>query len=262
MFLLAPPLIVLLILCAFWLKSAWDDPLNHGWKRLAYEPLEGAVLLLEAQDSNCVWRVDRNSGNGRVTITRGAQFATRHQKEVRLQTEAGTLVGTDHGEWGGGLALIDAQGATPKPILGEGVKPFLGENVVQLLPVKSGVRVLTGLRHLDFDKGAIWLYEKDGSGDWSIKILDDLDAMPDFAIISGSDILVVDGRGISRFDQAGGRKGSVPVLFRDLGPISVAEDARGRIYFGMKAFVVRLVRSTSDHSGYVQEWFTKQGCLP
>jgi hypothetical protein len=247
----AGSLTVVLISCVSSCRRASVDPFSREWTKLAYKPLQGAQILEAAAGSKCVWRVDEDPASKGIRINATAQPANKYMEEVRLQTEAGTLVGTNHGEWGGGLSLIDAKVSAAQHIL--------DKNVLQLLPVRSGVLVLTGLRHLDLDEGALWLYEKNSTGSWSIRKLADLDAEPSFASSVGRDIFVVDHRGVSRLDQALNIRRIASLPLDDLRPVSVAEDAQGRIYLGMNAFVVRLVPSDS---GYVQEWFTKPGCLP
>jgi hypothetical protein len=140
------------------------------------EPAENAMILQQAEGSQCVWKVGQDATTHRIIIQPTAHLA-REGQEVRFQTDAGILVGTKKGEYGGSLSLTDAKGLP--------VKRLLAENVIQLLPVKSGVPVFTGLLHLSADKGSVWLYSKGSDRDWSIKKLFDLDGYPR-AIYSGN----------------------------------------------------------------------------
>jgi len=228
--------------------------LNRGWTKLGYAPLAGAEILEEAMESKCRWRVDKDSTNKSVRISGVSQLGSDYTTEVRLQTDAGTLVGTNGGEWGGGLVLVDSHGSTAKHVL----EKNFHNNVLQLLNVKSGVLAVTGLAHLDLDEGVLWLYEKDSTGNWFIRKLANLDEKPFFVSNSGKEILVVDSRGISRLDQTLNARRIASLPLYGVRPTSVAEDAQGRIYLGMNAFVVRL---SPSNSGFVQEWYTKPGCL-
>ena len=109
--------------------------------------LDNAPYLQEASESPCFWNVARDGGNIRITLEPSEKVAFDHADEVRLKTDAGLLVGTDKGEWGGSLSLIPTNGLPAKVLL--------SENVRQLVPVKSGILVFTG--RLDFDKGSVWL---------------------------------------------------------------------------------------------------------
>lgn len=162
--------------CVLCCKRVSEDPLTRKWEMITEEPAENAMILQQAEGSQCVWKVGQDATTHRIIIQPTAHLA-REGQEVRFQTDAGILVGTKKGEYGGSLSLTDAKGLP--------VKRLLAENVIQLLPVKSGVPVFTGLLHLSADKGSVWLYSKGSDRDWSIKKLFDLDGYPR-AIYSGN----------------------------------------------------------------------------
>jgi len=233
--------------CIVSCKRASDDPLT-GWKAISEEPAQNAILLQQAETSQCVWRVAQDAGTHSIAIQQVAHKAPKgHQ--VRLQTETGVLVGTDNGEYGGGLILTDDKGVLTKRLL--------DTDVLQLLPSKLGVLVFTGLLHLSFDEGAVWLYSKGSDGIWSIKKIADLNGKPSAISSANGDVLAVGGHGVSRLDQALNLT-EITLPFAQVFPNSIAEDAHGSIYVGMNAFVVRLVPAKT---GYTHEWFTKPGCL-
>jgi hypothetical protein len=228
-------------------KRTSDDPLID-WTAIPGEPAQNAIILQQAEASQCVWRVARDANTRRITIQQTMRGA--HEVHVvRLQTEAGLLVGTNDGEWGGSLSLTDENGILRKRLL--------DKNVLQLLPSKSGVLVFTGLLHLGSDEGAVWLYSKGGDSTWSIRKIDDLNGKPSAVSSNNGDALAVGGHGVYRLDQALSLT-EIPLPFTQILPNSIAEDADGRIYVGMNAFVVRLVPAKS---GYSHEWFTRPGCL-
>jgi ligand-binding sensor domain-containing protein len=240
-------LLVCIVCCSIvCCKRLSDDPLA-GWKALTEEPTGGAIYLQQAEESQCVWKVGQDAVTHRITIQPTTHVA--HQREVRLQTEAGMLVGTDNGEWGGSLSLTDAKGTF--------VKRLLDTNVIQLLPSKSGVLVFTGLLHMGVDEGAVWLYSKSSDGNWSIRKLADLDGSPSVISSANGDALTVGDHGVYRLDQALSLT-EVSLPFIQTHPNSITEDTHGRIYIGMNAFVVRLVPAKT---GYRHEWFTKPECL-
>jgi hypothetical protein len=120
------------------------------------------------------------------------------------------------------------------------------------------VLVFTGLLHLSVDEGAVWLYSKSSNDNWSLRKLADLDGKPNVISSGNGDVVAVGGHGVYRLDQALNlTETSFP--FALTFPNSISEDAYGRIYVGMNAFVVRL---TPAKTGYTHEWFTKSECLP
>lgn len=234
--------------CIVCCKRVSDDPLIH-WKAISEEPAENSIFLQQAEGSKCIWRVAQDAGTHRITIQQAAHLAPK-EHQVRLQTEAGILVGTDNGEYGGSLSLTDANGVQTKRLL--------DKNVLQLMPSKSGVLVFTGLLHLGLDEGEVWLYSKSSDANWSIRKLADLNGKPSVISSENGNILAVGGHGVYRLDQALNlTETSLP--FYQTFPNSISEDAHGRIYVGMNAFVVRLVPTKT---GYTHEWFTRSECLP
>ena len=229
-------------------KRISDDPLTH-WEAIPEEPAENSIILQQARESRCIWGVAQDAGTRRIAIQQTVRGEPK-ERQVRLQTEAGVLVGTDNGEWGGSLSLTDANGVETKRLL--------DKNVLQLFPAKSGVLVFTGLLHLGTDEGAVWLFSKGSDGNWSIKKIADLNGKPNAASSSGGGALAVGGHGVYRLDQSFNLT-EIPLPLAQTHPNSISEDAQGMIYIGMDAFVVRLVPA---QTGYTHEWFTKPECLP
>ena len=227
-------------------KHISDDPLTN-WQHISGEPSENSLILQQAAESHCIWSVVQDPGARRIAIQQAVREEPK-ERQVRVQTEAGVLIGTDNGEWGGDLSLADANG----------VERLLDTNVLQMVPSKSGVLVFTGFLHLGIDEGAVWLYSKDSDGNWSIKKIVDLNGKPNTAISSDGGALAVGGHGVYHLDQSFNLT-EISLPLEQTHPNSISEDAQGRIYIGMDAFVVRLVPAKT---GYMHEWFTRQGCLP
>ncbi len=237
--------VLLVFLCLTSCKRG-QDPLAHGWEKDDGEPLAGALILEQAGSSECVWRVDEVQHT--ITISRVPKYGHSHPEEVRIQTPNGTLIGEDHGEWGGSLSVLNVSSEVPKRLL--------DKNVRQIIPVKSGFAVITG--NLSFNEGTVWLYSKGNAGIWSIEKKADLNGYPKAIRNGGSGILLVRGDGVDLVDAdfKVRRLAELPLL--EVHPNSVAEDARGSIYIGMDAFVVRLV---PNQTGYEHEWFAGKKCL-
>ncbi len=226
-----------------------NDPLARGWQRIGQSPLPNAPILYQAAHSPCVWTITETSGSIRITDHQAA-ITRPPRHEIRLDTPAGTLVGDDRGEYGGGLTLLGPNRAP--------VRQLLTDNVIQLLPVKSGALIVTGLLHLSIDRGALWLFYKDQGGRWSVKKIADLDGHPSAIYNKNGRTVIVTGHGVSRVNQKSGARETASLPFAQTYPNSVAEDTRGQIYIGMNAFVVRLIPTKT---GYADEWFTKPRCL-
>ena len=237
--------------CMMSCKNLSDDPMAHNWQAMAGEPAANSPILQQAAESQCAWVVSRDAKDAHIKIEGAASLTHQQGREIRLQVETGILVGTNNGEYSGSLSLTDPTGTFTKRIL--------AENVIRLLPVKSGVLVFTGLLHLDADKGSVWLYSRTSNNDWSIKKLFELDGYPRAVYSGDEDVLAVTGHSVFRVDQSLNLTKVASLPFAQTLPNSLAEDARGRVYIGMNAFVLRLVPTTT---GYTHEWFTKSGCLP
>jgi len=225
-----------------------DNPLTR-WEAIPEEPAQNAMLLQQAERSQCVWRVAQDTGTRHITIQQ-TEHEPLKEHQLRLQTETGVLVGTDNGEYGGSLILTDDKGVLTKHLL--------DRNVLQLLPSKSGVLVFTGLLHLGVDEGAVWFYSKGSDGNWSIKKIADLNGKPRVVNSINGNVLAVGGHGVYRLGQALNLT-EISLPFAQVFPNSITEDVRGNIYVGMNGFVVRLVPAKTG--GYSHEWFTKLGCL-
>jgi hypothetical protein len=73
---------------------------------------------------------------------------------------------------------------------------------------------------------------------------------------SGDRILLAYGDAVAILKDFNERQiAALPLL--EIWPNSLAQDAKGDVYVGMNAFVVRLV---SDRNGYSQQWFTQPDC--
>ena len=226
-------------------NSAELDPLQRGWKMVGNELLPHAPILQQAEESSCFWQTKQE--RGRVTISRQAKFYQSAQ-EIRVETPHGSLIGTNHGEWGGTLTLSRGKAEPPEKILDQGV--------LRIIPVKTGFLVITG--SLPRNEGTLWLYLGAINQESKIEKKADLHGYPLAVLETASGIWVANGDSIYRLDDKFNVQNAIEMPWLQLHPNSIAEDKRGAVYVGMQAFVVRLMPA---RSGYMSEWFAGDGCL-
>jgi hypothetical protein len=226
-------------------KRSELDSFRTNWKKLPVSPLAGSFYLQQAETSPCTWHVQATGE--RIAIQRTSIRNPQRPDEVQVQFSGGTLVGVNRGEWGGSLYVLEDRSRIPQKIL--------GQNILRMFPIQDKVAVITG--DLESNKGSAWLYSNEEGHGWSIRKKADLHGFPIAAGISGDRILFAYGDAVSVMENFNERQvAALPLL--DIRPNSIAQDAKGDIYLGVNAFVVRLV---SDRNGYTQQWFTQRECL-
>lgn len=237
--------LTLVVSCACGCKHSELDSFHSNWKKLPLSPLADSSYLRQAEISACVWNVQANGD--RINIQRVSMGSLQRPDKLRVQFAGGTLLGEDRGEWGGSLWVLEDSNRTPREIL--------SKNVLQMFPMQDGVEVITG--DLASNKGSAWLYSNAEGHGWSIQKKADLRGYPRVIGKSGDRMLFAYGDAVSIMENFNERQiAALPLL--DVRPNSIAQDAKGDIYVGMNAFVVRLV---SGRNGYTQQWFTQPECL-
>jgi len=93
--------------------------------------------------------------------------------DVGIRLEGGYLVGSDGGEFGGELVIIDAAGKQTM---------LLGKNVLGIHRMTSGVVVIAGYAHMWTDEGILYRVSRDNNGAWYASRWK---ALPGFASDSG-----------------------------------------------------------------------------
>jgi hypothetical protein len=170
-----------------------------------------------------------------------------------IATKGGWLVGFDAGEFGGGLWFVGADGDRRQVSL-EGV-PSWAQNVHGIVEQQGGPLVFVGLNHLSADFGAVLRCVR-REGRWDTRLISRLDGAPGAAArLSNGDAIFVTTRGIGRVTPSG-RVGSL--LKRDLDglyPESIATDAGGNVYVGIRGAVIRLRAGAAR-----EEWLVPPGC--
>lgn len=226
-------------------KRAEFEPLQQGWTKLGNEPLAGAPLLRQAEESPCVWQINRQAG--RVIASRQRILKPTAQ-EIRVQTPNGTLIGSNHGEWGGALTISKGKEVPPEKII--------DGDVLRIFPAPEGFLIITG--SLSSNEGALWLYSKSINREWIIEKKADLHGYPLATYETTNGIWLATGNSIYLLDQKFAIQNHNDMPWLELHPRSIAEDDSGAVYIGMQAFVVRLTRTVN---GYRHEWFVGDGCL-
>lgn len=212
---------------------------------LPVSPSTGAIFLEQAKTSPCTWYVlDKGST---VTIQRVSILTINLPRESRVQFAGRTLVGEDRGEFGGSLSVSASSNQTTREIL--------SKNVLQMFPMRDGVTVITG--DLPSNEGSVWFYSKGGNNGWSIQKKANLHGYPRITGKRGDRLLFAYGDAVSTMENFNERQ-IAPLPLLDVHPNSIAQDAKGDIYVGMNAFVVRLVPAPN---GYSPQWFTQGDCL-
>jgi hypothetical protein len=231
--------------CACGCKHSELDSFHSNWKKLPLSPLAGSSYLRQAETSPCTWNVQTNGD--RITIQRVSMRSIQRPDELQVQFAGGRLIGEDRGEWGGSLSVLEDGNRTPREIL--------GKNVLQMFPMHDGAEVITG--DLLSNNGSAWFYSNAPAHGWVIQKKADLHGYPTVIGKSGERTLFAYGDAVSIMENFNERQiAALPLL--EVHPNSIAQDAKGDIYVGMNAFVVRLV---SDRNGYTQQWFTQRECL-
>ena len=121
--------------------------------------------------------------------------------DVGLKLADGFLVGADRGEFGGELMHMDASKGSPTQLL--------GENIVGIHETTIGIVIATGLSHMAFNRGALYVARRAGPGKYEVTYWKTLPGAPRasgltadgalFVSCEGGDILV---KG-SRIEMAG-----------------------------------------------------------
>ncbi|MEK1941072.1 MAG: hypothetical protein AAAB16_11955 [Pseudomonas sp.] len=78
------------------------------------------------------------------------------------------LAGSNRGEWGGELMLIDAKGNAQK---------IISDNIRDMYPTEFGIVVVAGLSHMMSNRGKVYLITKNGAS-LDTKVLFGLDGAP------------------------------------------------------------------------------------
>lgn len=215
--------------CANWSKREW---------RVAIE--RGAIAITPATER------EPNTGPA-------LPFALPNQPEFRgrrhvLPVSGGFLVGLDAGEWGGSLHWFSANGQQHTKLA--------GENVRGLVAFGDAVVSIEGLSHLSMSEGnARWLSLTGGA--WHETALVPLDAGPETFAATKDAIYVLTLHSLVRLDHQRTATVIQPVEIGGLYPDSMTIDDAGRLWVGMRLFVLRLSPGATT---FETTWLVPEGC--
>jgi len=167
-----------------------------------------------------------------------------------LAVADGFLVGYDAGEWGGALYWVAADGKTHTEIAKENVR-----GVFVYGDADTAV-AFEGLAHMGIDEGAVrWL--KRAPNGWTTDTVGKLDGVPQ-AIVAAPDAfyaITLESLVRIRFDHT--IDTIQKVTTQGLYPDSMAVDATGQLWIGMRQFVLRL---TPAGGTYTAQWLVEARC--
>jgi len=229
-----------------------------GWVRI--EPSEERVRC--ANHSRDEWRIAIERGAARISkaTTREPDsgpplpFELPKLQEVRgrrhvLAVDGGFLIGFDAGEWGGSLYWFSRDGGKHAKLGGENV-----HGLVALGP--DTALAIEGLAHLTLSEGAVrWLERKQGSfADAGVTKLPDA---PSTHVLAGDVVYVLTTGSLVRVSRD--RRATVvqPVSTAGLYPDSMAIDASGTLWVGMRQLVLRLA---PDRERFSETWLVREDC--
>ncbi|PTL78674.1 hypothetical protein [Vitiosangium sp. GDMCC 1.1324] len=242
------------------LSSVLAATVPDGWI-LVPEPSEEQVGC--ANHSRLAWRVSSDKNGVRVEPEpdpehdTGARLPFALPKELHvggtrhvLAVPDGFLVGSDAGEWGGGLFWFSSDGKTWRQLANENVN-----GLVQLGP--GEVLSLHGLNHLGMRRGAARWLVQDAQRQWTVSETKMLDAGPQAFVSTPEALYVVTADSLTRIGRD--RQVSVlqPLPTAILYPNSMTADSHGTLWVGMRHFVLRL---TPSGKGFSREWFVPKDC--
>jgi hypothetical protein len=178
------------------------------------------------------------------TVNAGLRSATNYGH--------GWLLAYDAGEFGGGLWLTNENGSETKRIL--------SDNVRAVIPIDSGILVLSGLAHMTMDFGNAFIFSNPDGLNISLQHSVHLDGSPS-AYAKGADgsVLFVTTYGLDKITKSGElqRLTYFPRWTRMQYPNSMVIATDGAIFIGMRMFVLRL---TATSTGYNQDWLLPNSC--
>src|SRR4030095_6669373 len=154
----------------------------EGWEEYP-TPGNPSDARLCAARSRRAWRVsvqerhlvvERHAASSKIPLPASLPdpWVETHGKNVTVvrALDDGWLIGTDNGEWGGGLWWLEPTNSEPKQII--------VENVVGLVEAQGTLLALTGLAHGPHSRGSMYLLRRD-SGGWVASRATDLGAAPE-----------------------------------------------------------------------------------
>jgi hypothetical protein len=178
------------------------------------------------------------------TVNAGLRSATNYGH--------GWLLAYDAGEFGGGLWLTNEKGSETKRIL--------SDNIRAVVPIDSGILVLSGLAHMSMDFGNAYIFSNPDGLNISLQHSVHLDGAPSaYAKEADGSVLFVTTYGLDKITKSGElqRLTYFPKWTSMQYPNSMVVANDGAIFIGMRMFVLRL---SATPTGYNEDWLLPNSC--
>ena len=238
-----------------------DPGLPDGWSIL---PAPSERELMCANHSDDEWRVAIDATG--VHLTKAAQREPSDGPQLPFTLPQGTLadgrrhvlavadgflVGTDAGEWGGALQWFSKDGTRHAQLADANVRGLVALGANEVL-------VLEGLNHLSLREGtARWVVHDHGT--WRSAHTAQLDAGPSALVAAADAVYTVTPSSLTRIKRDRTVEIVQPIDTTYLYPDSMAVDATGQLWIGMRHYVVRL---TPAGARYTVAWLARGPCVP
>lgn len=231
-----------------------------GWEPIA-EPSQKRLSC--ANHSRREWRVSTPQGELRIEphdpTEDGAARALPFKPSPKLlpggvshvlAVKDGYFVGSDAGEWGGALFWFSAQGTQHRPLANENV-----QGIAQTGP--DEVLSLHGLNHLSLREGRVRWFKPDAQGRWNLDEEKPLDSGPHTFTATPEAVYVMTATSLTKVGPGHQVTVLEPLPISQLYPNSLALDASGALWVGMRHFVLRVSPRGEKPS---RQWFAPSKC--
>lgn len=166
-----------------------------------------------------------------------------------VQVRDGFLAGYDGGEWGGALYWMSKDGAT-STALGQ-------DNVHGVVAIGDDEAIaLEGLAHMGINEGAVRWLARTPAG-WSTRTIDKLDGQPQALAVAPDAVYTITLDSLYRIKRDHTIDKVQTVSTPGLYPDSMAVDATGGLWIGMRQLVLHLI---PDGGTYKLEWLAEATC--
>lgn len=161
----------------------------------------------------------------------------------------GFLVGFDAGEWGGALFWFSADGSRRQRVV--------GQNVRGLVPIGAdAVLSIEGLAHLSLSFGYVHRIER-AHGAVTVTRATALPDAPQTYVATADGVYILTTSRLVRLAHDLQQTAVQPVTTPGLYPDSMAIDARGALWIGMRQLVLRL---SPARGRFTETWLVRQDC--
>jgi hypothetical protein len=136
-----------------------DREQNFGFDFFAYEQAGSELDFLKKEEAATLRYPIVLTTDEPVTVTvKGKSDPLQNEPPRGVKVEGGWLVAVDHGEWGGSITFVDAEG-NPRALE--------DANTEAIYKTEQGIFAITGLAHLSGNHGFVYRISKNDEGRWT-----------------------------------------------------------------------------------------------